>query len=446
MLITNGMLLTMDPRLPLIQAGALRVEQGRIVDMGPADQLSKGPQDQTVIDAAGKLVMPGLICAHTHFYGAFARGWAIPDEPPANFVKILERLWWRLDRALDQESIALCALVCLIDAIKHGTTTLIDHHASPNCIEGSLDVIAQAVRQAGLRASLCYEVTDRDGSARARAGMRENERFVKEVASFADARLAALFGLHASMTLSEETLWTCAGLAADLGVGCHIHVAEDDADVQDSLQKYGCRVVERLSRAGILGPKTVAVHCVHVNEREKAILAETQTNVVHNPRSNMNNAVGVADVPGMLDRGVLLGLGNDGFSNNMFIEMNVAYLLHKLARHDPRTMPADQIVQIAFAHNARIAARCGLPQDLGVLRVGAPADIIIVDYDATTPLTAENAPWHLLFGVDGTGVETTLVGGQVVMRNRQLLMLDESEIMQRSRLAAQRIWERSSYV
>jgi cytosine/adenosine deaminase-related metal-dependent hydrolase len=241
-------------------------------------------------------------------------------------------------------------------------------------------------------------------------------------------------------------LHTCAGLAADLGIGCHLHVAEDAADVHDCLNKYGCRVVERLDRAGILGKTALAAHCVHVDEREKAILEQTQTNVAHNPRSNMNNAVGVADVPGMLERGIVVGLGNDGFSNNMFVEMNVAYLVHKLGMADPRAMPADQVLQIAFAHSAQIAARCGLPQDLGMLKVGAPADIIIVDYNATTPLTAGNAPWHILFGVDGTGVETTIAGGQIVMRNRQLLTLDESDIMRRSRLAAQKVWRRSQDV
>lgn len=442
MLITNGLLLTMDPRCPVIQSGALRVEQGRIVDIGSTDQIAGEQRGQTVIDADGKLVMPGLICAHTHFYGAFARGMAVPGEPPADFVQVLRQLWWRLDKALDSESVAFSALVCLVDAIKHGTTTLIDHHASPNFIDGSLDVIAQAVKQAGLRASLCYEVTDRDGKDRAWAGMRENERFAQAAARSADDHISALFGLHASMTLSEETLQSCAGLAVDLGIGCHIHVAEGGADVRDSLDRYGCRVVERLHKAGILGKKALAAHCVHINEQEKEILSQTNTNVVHNPRSNMNNAVGVADVPGMLERGVVLGLGNDGFSNNMFVEMNVAYLLHKLDRQDPRVMPADQVLQIAFANNAQIAACCGLPHELGLLRVGAPADIIIVDYDATTPLTAGNVPWHILFGVDGTGVETTIVGGQVIMQNRQLLTLDETEIMQRSRFVAQEMWRK----
>ena len=471
MLITNGTILTMDADAPLIRSAALYVEQGRIVDIGPNDQISARHLNRirgdSVLDASNKIVMPGLICAHTHFYGAFARGMAIPGEPPADFAQILRRLWWRLDKALDEQSIYLSAMVCLIDAIRHGTTTLIDHHASPNAIDGSLDVIADAVLQAGVRASLCYEVTDRDGPGRAREGIRENERFVKKMGKSANGQidksgkektdtcgnhdyptsqppnmLGALFGLHASMTLSEKTLETCAGVAVDLGVGCHIHVAEGQADVQDSLRKYRCRVVERLEKAGILGSKTLAAHCVHVDQREKDLLARTRTCVAHNPRSNMNNAVGIADVLAMFHRGITVGLGNDGFSNNMFTEMNTTYLLHKHAEIDPRVMSADQVLHMVFSHNAQIAARAGLPENLGTLRVGAPADLIIVNYHPTTPLTQHNVPWHILFGIDGTNVETTVVGGKVLMKDGQLLTLDEAEITSRSRQAAKRVWDR----
>lgn len=442
-LVTNATVLTMDSRLGLIAPGAVWIEGGRVAALGPTAQLeSHRAAARMVIDAGGKLVMPGLICAHTHFYGAFARGMALPGEPPADFARILERLWWRLDKALDPESVRLSALVCLVDAIRHGTTTLIDHHASPNAIDGSLDVIAGAVQSAGVRASLCYEVSDRDGLACARAGMGENERFARRLAHSPDPHLGATWGLHASLTLSPHTLETCAGLAADLGVGCHVHVAEGLADVEDSLARYGCRVVERLVGAGVLGPRSIAAHAVQIDEVEKGLLAETQTAVVHNPRSNMNNAVGAADVPGLLARGVLLGLGNDGFSNNMFTEMHAAYLIHKHAAADPRAMPADQVSRIVFEHNACIAARAGLPAGLGALCVGAPADLIVIDYMPITPLTAQNAPWHILFGIDGSGVDTTIVGGRVLMHERQLQTLDETEIAAQARAAAARLWKK----
>ncbi len=441
MLITGGTLLTFGQANAVITDGALLIQGERIADLGPTAELMARYPDEERLDAQGKLVMPGLICAHTHFYGAFARGMAIPGQAPQNFPEILERLWWRLDKALWSDDVRYSALVCLIDAIRHGTTTLIDHHASPNVIAGSLDIIAEATLQAGVRACLCYEVTDRDGLDKARAGIAENAHFIAEARKRASPLLAGTFGLHASLTLSDETLRECVAAAGDLDVGFHIHVAEDQADVRDSLKKSGLRVVERLNKLGILGPKTIAAHCVHVDAYEVDTLRETGTRVVHNPRSNMNNAVGTADVLTMLQRGIEVGLGNDGFSNNMFAEMHVAYLVHKLSKSDPRAMGADQVMRMAFAHNAHTAGLF-FPGPLGELSVGALADIILVDYVPTTPLTEDNFPWHIIFGVDGTGVDTTIVGGRVLMHSRELLTLDEEEICARSRELAGKLWRR----
>ncbi len=445
MLITNSTIITFGEENQVIHDGAIFIAGQHIADLGSTVGLMAKYPDEEVLDAQGKVAMPGLICAHTHFYGAFARGMAIPGEAPQNFPEILEKLWWELDKALYWQDIRYSALVCLVDAIRHGTTTLIDHHASPSAIEGSLDVIAQAVEEAGVRACLCYEVTDRDGEEKAREGIEENKRFIKKVKGELRGTqgnlVGATFGLHASLTLSDETLEEAVGVANDLGVGCHIHVAEDMADVRDSLKKSGLRVVERLNEFGVLGPQTIAAHCVHVDAYEKEILRDTGTRVVHNPRSNMNNAVGVADVPGMLKRGIDVGLGNDGFSNNMFTEMHVAYLVHKLNKSDPRVMGADQVMQMALQNNAQIAGLF-FPDPLGELSVGALADVVLVDYQPTTPLTAGNFPWHIIFGMDGTGVDTTIVGGRVLMQSRELLTLDEEEICAKSRELAGKLWRR----
>jgi putative selenium metabolism protein SsnA len=445
MLITNSTLITFGEDNRIIDDGAILIRGEYIADLGhTAELVAKYPAEE-ILDAQGKLAMPGLICAHTHFYGAFARGMAIPGEAPQDFPEILEKLWWQLDKALYWQDIRYSALVCLIDAIRHGTTTLIDHHASPSAIEGSLDIIAQAVEEAGVRACLCYEVTDRDGGKKAREGIQENERFIRGVqgtrGTDPSSLVSATMGLHASLTLSDETLEEAVGVANDLGVGCHIHVAEGMADVRDSLKKSGLRVVERLNAFGVLGPQTIAAHCVHVDAYEKEILQETGTHVVHNPRSNMNNAVGTADVLGMLKRGIDVGLGNDGFSNNMFTEMHTAYLVHKMSEGDPRVMGADQVMQMAFQNNAQIASLF-FPGPLGQLSVGALADVVLVDYQPTTPLTEGNFPWHIIFGVDGTGVDTTIVGGRVLMRNRELLSLDEEEICTKSRELAGKLWRR----
>lgn len=369
------------------------------------------------------------------------------DEPPSNFPHILRRLWWRLDRALDEKAVRLSALVCLIDAIRHGTTTLIDHHASPSCIDGSLDILAEAVMEAGLRACLCYEVTDRNGPDGARAGIEENVRFLRQVREWraaGDPRgafLAASFGLHAAFTVGPETMERAVAEARALEVGFHIHVAEDAADEGHSLTVYGVRTVERLAREGVLGPQTLCAHCVHVDEAEIRLLARTGSKISHQPRSNMNNAVGVAPVEAMRRAGAIVGLGNDGFSNNMFAEMKAAYLVHKVHARDPRVMGAEEVIAMAYHGNACIASLFW-PHPVGVLSPGAYADIILLDYCPYTPLTAENLAWHLIFGIDGSHVTTTVCGGRVLMKDRQLLTLDEERIAAEARAYAPVIWER----
>jgi len=435
MLVTHARLATLGAAPRLIKDGALFVEGDRIAAVGTTAELAARYPEAERWDAAGHLVLPAAICAHTHFYGAFARGMAIPGEPATNFPQILERLWWRLDKALTLEDVRYSALVCLVDAVRHGTTTLIDHHASPSAIDGSLDVIADAAQQAGVRACLCYEVTDRDGPHRTQAGIAENVRFAKSGA-------AACFGLHASLTLSDETLADCVAAARDLGSGFHIHAAEDQADQQDSIRKSGKRVIHRLADAGILGPRTIAAHCVHVDQDEIERLAATGAWVTHQPRSNMNNAVGVAPVEAMLRAGVNVGLGNDGFSNQMFAEMKAAYLVHKLAQRDPRAMPGDLVMQLAYAHNARLAQVFWPDLRLGELSEGAAADLVFLDYRPTTPLTAGNLPWHLLFGLEASAIIATVCAGRVLMRDRRLLTLDEEAITARSRELAALAWKR----
>src|SRR5947209_290732 len=338
-LIGNGTVVTLGSDNQLIEQGAVLVQGSRVGAVGSDAALRQQYPDAQYVDANSGLIMPGFLCTHTHFYGAFARGVTIPGEPPRNFSEILERLWWRLDKLLTLEDTRASAEIFMADAIRHGTTCVVDHHASPNAVDGSLDVIADVVERAGIRACLAYEVSDRDGPAVIEAGIRENERFISSLRTErrqqAEAGLiAASYGLHASFTLSPTTLERCAAGGADLGVGFHIHVAEDISDENDSLARYGLRVADRLEASHILGPRSIAAHCVHVNSGEIAHLATTHTNSVHNPRSNMNNAVGQAPVEEMLQAGVNVGLGNDGFSMNMMQEMKAAYLLHKLALVD----------------------------------------------------------------------------------------------------------------
>ena len=442
MLIHNATVITFDDANPMITDGAVRMAGDTINDIGAsADLLALYPDDERW-DAHGMILMPGQICAHTHFYGAFARGMYIPGPPAKDFPEVLEKLWWRLDKALDLAGVQSSAEVCLVDAIRNGTTTLIDHHASQSAIDGSLDAIAAAVEMSGLRAVLCYEVTDRDGLAAAKAGIRENVRFMKRIdqarrTNSTAARLSATFGLHASLTLADETLAACAAESGRF----HIHVAEHPADEYDSLQKSGKRAVERLHAFGITGAQSIMAHCIHIDAWEMALLKATGTFVTHQPRSNMNNAVGAAEIVPMLRGGINLCLGNDGFSNDMFTEMKVADLLQKLTHSDPRYLGADKVIQMAV-HNNRHLAAVFFDKPVGVITPGAYADLILLDYYPTTPLKPENLPWHLLFGVSGGHVHSTIVHGQVLMRNRALLTLDEAAIAAHSREVAAQTWAR----
>ena len=442
MLITHATVATLGEHPQLIEDGAILIHGRHITAIDTTAHLTAAHPEEPRLDARGQLALPATLCGHTHFYGAFARGWAYPGAPAPSFGEILKRLWWRLDRHLTAEDIRLSALVCLVDAIRHGTTTLIDHHASPNAIAGSLDILADAVLEAGVRAALAYEVSDRDGPERAQAGIAENVRFIRRLQGTPHPQLGASFGLHASLTLSDETLAEAVTAAHELGVGCHIHAAEGIEDVEDSLARSGMRPVERLHRAGVLGPRTILAHAVHVDAHEIELLAETGTWVTHQPRSNMNNAVGLPRIEAMRARGVRLALGNDGFSNNMFAEMKTAYLAHKLVQGDPRAMPADLVLHLAYGANAALA-RLFWPEDrLGELAPGAVADIILVDYHPPTPLTAENLPWHLIFGYEASGITMTMSSGRLLMQDRRLLTLDAEAIAARARELAARLWAR----
>ena len=441
MLIHNATIITFDDANRVLPDGGVYLRGEEIVAVGESRELLDQYPDAEPWDAQGKLLMPGMICAHTHFYGAFARGMYIPGEPAKDFPEILQKLWWPLDRSLDLHGVQSSAEVCLVDAIRNGTTTLIDHHASQTAIDGSLDAIAAAVDASGLRAALCYEVTDRDGPTAAQAGIRENVRFAARLSGDggSSARVAATFGLHASMTLSDATLDACRSESERF----HVHVAEHPADAWDSLRRSGTRTVERLHEFGITGDESIFAHCIHIDTWEMALLRETGTFVSHQPRSNMNNAVGAANVPAMLRGGMPVCLGNDGFSNDMFAEMKVTDQLHKMSSGDPRTLGADKVVQMTV-HNNRALASTFFEKPVGILAPGAMADLILLDYYPTTPLHGDNLPWHILFGISGGHVHSTICHGQVLMRDRALLTLDEEAVTARSRKRAQETWERFS--
>jgi putative selenium metabolism protein SsnA len=386
-------------------------------------------------DCSGCVVVPGNVCAHTHLYSALARGMPYALEPPANFTQILQRIWWRLDRALDEESVRASARVGGMEALLSGTTTLVDHHASPNAIDGSLDVVADALAGLGVRSVLCYETSDRDGLAHAAAGVLENRRFLNRVRAGGMPLARGMVGAHASFTLSDETLAACAEAARDFGVGLHVHAAEDGADERDSLARYGRRVADRLQRAGALDQHTLLAHGVHLDDDEIGLVRAAHASVAHNARSNMNNSIGRARLQALGDQ---VSLGTDGIGSDMFEESRTAFFR---LREDDGGAGGDWPLQ-RLAQSAALAGRAFGEPLLGTLSVGAPADLVVLDYAAPTPLHERSFAGHWVFGLSSRNVRDVMVAGEWAVLDRQLARTDQQELAAAAMVEAERLWKR----
>jgi len=424
-LLRNAGLITLKPAE--IECADLRIEAGFITDRGT--RLEPGAEDE-LIDLDGKIVMPGLVCAHTHLYSALARGMPAPPRAPANFREILEMVWWRLDRALDEETLYWSALAGAADAARAGTTCLYDHHSSPTRIRGSLETVREALENIGLRAVLCYEVTDRGGREERDAGVAENRAFLERTAEV-KGLFRALVGAHASFTLSASSLQACAELMQAYDTGLHIHAAEDLCDEEDAHSNYGIGVAHRLEASGCLNGRTILAHGTHLDEKEIGIARQAGVWFAHNPRSNMNNRVGYAPVSRFGDR---LVLGTDGIGADMFDEARFAFFK---AREMNPDLGADHWVRALGSTQEMASRQFGV--DLARLRPGSAADLVVLDYRSPTPITAGNLAWHFLFGMSSACVESVMVAGRFVVRNRQPTF-GVRDIYEKARQASQKLW------
>lgn len=440
LLIGNGKVITRDEAGSIIDNGCIAVEGSKIIEIGLTKELKEKYSSARFMDAKGRLIMPGFINTHMHYYSTFARGMANDSPAATKFSDILKGLWWRLDKTLTLEDVYYSAIGPMIDAVKNGVTTVFDHHASPYAITGSLFKIAEAAESIGIRSNLCYETSDRDGEKIALEGIAENVDFIKYCNKKNDDMFKGMFGLHASMTISEKTLGRCMDSISGLDVGFHVHSAEGIEDVEDCKAKYGMGVVERWYKAGVLSPKTIAVHCIHISEEEMDMLVEKNAIVVHNPESNMGNAVGASPILEMHKKGILLGLGTDGYTNDMMESYKVGNIIHKHVKGDS-TVAWAEIPDMLFNNNRKITERF-ITNPVGILKKGALADIIIVDYNPPTPINENNINGHLLFGINGRFVDTTIINGKVIMEERKLVNIDEEKIMAKSRKLASDVWKR----
>ncbi len=441
-LIANGKLITRDSAMPYLENGGVAVEGAKILEVGETAALkAKYPQAE-FIDAKGMVIMPAFINAHSHIYSGLARGLSIKGHNPTNFFEVLDGMWWNIDRHLTLEDTRRSAYTTYIDSIKTGCTTVFDHHASYCEIEGSLFAIEEVAKELGVRTCLCYEVSDRDGEAKCDAAIQENADFIAHCEKEQDPMVKAMFGGHALFTISDRTFEKMVK-ANDGRTGFHIHVAEGMNDVYDSLQKYGTRSVNRLLNQGILGPKTLLGHCIHVNPAEMDIIKETGTMVVNNPESNMGNAVGCSPVLQMIHKGILVGMGTDAYTFDMLESLKVALIIQRHHACLPNVAWCE-VTDMLFKNNREICAKY-FPDPLGILKAGAAADVIVMDYKPFTPFSGDNIDGHMIFGMTGRQCETTMCNGRLLMKDRQLIGIDEEAVNARTLEVSKKLWGRLNH-
>jgi len=398
----------------------------------------EGQKPSRTIDLAGRLVMPGLVCGHDHFYSGLSRGIMATIAPCRDFVSTLQNLWWRLDRAIDADILRLSGLVCSLEAIKAGCTAVIDHHASPSFIGGSLSTLKESFEKAGLRGILCYETTDRNGRDGARQGAEENRRFAVLVEEEKKSRgkqrlIEAMIGGHAPFTLADEDLTALADVVRGTGRGFHVHVAEDTFDGSHSHRVYGKDALKRLDDFGLLSESSIIGHGLYLTENDRNILNARGACLAHNSRSNMNNGVGYN---GALPHVKNVVLGTDGIGSDMLLEAKFAYFRHRDAGG-----PLGPGAFMRFLQSGNEILRRYFGEAFGRVEKGCKADLVILDYDSPTPLARENVAGHALFGMGSRDVNTVIVNGRIVMENRTFPW-DTAPVYAEAQAAAKSLWKR----
>ena len=373
---------------------------------------------EKTIDCKGKFVTKSFALGHHHIYSALSRGMPAPAKSPSNFYEILKYIWWNLDKALDKEMIEASALSIAIACAKSGSTFVIDHHASPNFIDGSLDIIAKAFDKVGVDHLLCYEITDRDGLDKAQQGLAETENYLK--------KNQGLIGLHASFTVGDDTMTKAVDLMNKYNSGIHIHVAEDLYDQQDSIEKYQKRVVERLNDFSILdSSKTILGHCLHIDDNERKLIADSKAFVVQNTESNLNNNVGYFNSRGLGDNIIL---GTDGMHSDMIRSAQNAFFVGQ--GFDKIDFPS-AYKRFVNVHN--YAEINGFEGD-------GENNLIVLDYDSPTEMNENNFLGHFIYGLSSKHIQHVISNGKLIVENREITTVDEEDVLKFSKEQGKRLW------
>ncbi len=432
-IIKNGLIVTMDPE-GRVTKGSVSIEDDRIKEIG-----GTGEEADKVINAEGKIVMPGLVCSYSRPYRVFLKSILRNIEPPTDFTQILQRIWWPLDEVLSDDDIHIGTLVSCLKFIKTGTTFFVGLHSSQESIGKSLDYVASAIEKSGIRARIAYESSERHTHAEGARGMKENIRFLERKRKSEESLVEGLVGLGCTFTTSDELLRHGERVSNRFDVPMALSVSEGKVDLYHSLENYGKRPVERLRDLGILNSNTVLAHCVHLNDDEISLIKKADSKVAHCPMGNMLNASGVAPIPDMTKKKVLVGIGNDGYIFDGFENMRFSCLVHKGVSRDPRSISSMDVLEMATINGAK---SYGLEKEIGSIEPGKKADIIVINPPSMfSHLTRENIADFIVNNVRGCDVETMIVDGKIVMKNRNIKTLREETIMKKSVKVTEKIWK-----
>ncbi|MBN2175529.1 MAG: amidohydrolase family protein [Bacteroidales bacterium] len=375
--------------------------------------------DADILDCFGKYVTKAFANGHHHVYSTLSKGMPPPVIPPKNFHEKLQHVWWQLDKSLDREMIEASALFTAMECAKNGVTFVIDHHASPFAVESSLETLAKAFDKVGVSHLLCYEISDRDGEKVTSAGLEETDSYLKNN--------QGLVGLHASFTISDKTLKSAVSLAEKHHSGIHIHVAEDRIDQRDSIEKYGYRVVNRLQIFGVTDlPKSILVHCIHLNDEERNIMKNAESWIVVNMESNLNNNVGQFSSARLGDN---IMLGTDGMHSDMLRAAKATYF--GCLRIDKAT-PAKLYERFRNIHN--YTYQNGINGD-------GENNLVVLDYPTPTDFNSENFTVHFIYGIESKHVQHVISDGKLIVKDKKLTQANEGEILEFSREMGEKLWK-----
>ncbi|RLG46617.1 MAG: amidohydrolase [Thermoproteota archaeon] len=434
--ILHGLVITMDGKRRIIEDGGIYVEGNRIIDVSSASEIKRSYNFDEEIDSSGKIVIPGLIDSHRHLYGILTRGMPI-KRAPTSFISFLEDFWWPyVENKLDKEMIEAAAVVSGIEALKNGTTCIVDILEAPNAIPGALDVEAEALEKLGMRAILSFEATERVSEENGELGLKENEAFI--VRRKGDPLIRGMMCIHTTFTCSPDFLSEARRIADELNSGIHIHLEEGAYETMFCLVNYRKLPIQFYDEIGFLKSDVLAAQCVHLKPKEMEIMRKRGVKVSHEPLSNCEVGGGIAPVPDLLEFGLTVGLGTDGFVVDEFEVMRAAFLIHKGYRRDPTVMPPQLVFEMATINNA-VAIR--MDDRIGSIEPGKEADIVILKPKTYTKITSENAIAQLVGFGAGSWVDTVLVGGKVIVSQGNVLTVDEEEVRERAKEESSRLWE-----